>query len=301
MFVMETIQMLDIPVLKDPILIVGFAGWSNAGEVSSGTLNHLIKVLKAKKFAQIRPASFYDFTTQRPIAVIDDGLIEGFQYAPNEFYYNRQKGLPNDLIFFHGQEPNLRWELYTESLFEVATILRVHNIFTIGGTFDNIPHSAEPKVSALVSEEKLKERIMPFEISFSQYNGPMSIHSLILSKAKERGFECIGLWGHAPYYVQVHNTKVSYSILLIMEKILGIDLRLGPLKKSSDYLEEQITRAIDKKPELKDYIRNLEKEYGIAETKTKKGPNEDEGKGEKVIQIEAFLKKYPFQGDEGED
>jgi hypothetical protein len=129
----------------------------------------------------------------------------------------------------------------------------------------------------------------------------MSIHTLILSKAKERGIECIGLWGHAPYYVQVHNTKVSYSILLRMEKILGSDLRLGALKKSSAYLEEQIDRAINKKPELRDYIRNLEKECGITENKSPKAPKEDEGQGEKVIRIEAFLKKYPYQGDEGED
>ncbi len=298
---METLQLIDVPVLNDPVLIVGFAGWPNAGEVSSGALNHLIKVFKAKKFALIQPGPFYDFTTHRPIAVIDEGMVKGFQYTPNEFYYWKQNDLSHDLILFNGQEPNFRWELYVESILEVAKILHVHSIFTIGGTFDNVPHSAEPKVSALVADEKIKERLIPHGIAFSQYNGPMSIHTLLLSKAKERGLECISLWGHAPYYVQVHNKKVSYSILFKIEKILGSDLRLESLKKSSEYLEEQINRAIEKKPELRDYLRNLEREYGKEETKTKEGSSKEEGQGDKVIRIEAFLKKYPFTGEEEED
>lgn len=280
---------------------MGFAGWPNAGEVSSGALNHLITVLKARKFAQIKPGPFYDFTTHRPIAVIDEGIVKGFQFTPNEFYYWKQKDLPHDLILFNGQEPNLRWELYVESIFEITAILNVRSIFTIGGTYDNVPHSAEPKVSALVTDERLKERLIPHGIAFSQYNGPMSIHTLLLSKAKEKGLECINLWGHAPYYIQVHNTKVSYSLLSKIEKILGNDLRLESLKKSSDYLEKQIDRAIEKNPELRDYLRNLEREHGEEETEAQKGPGEEAGQGEKVIRIEAFLKKYPFTEKERED
>jgi proteasome assembly chaperone (PAC2) family protein len=298
---METIQVTDVPSLKDPVLIMGFAGWPNAGEVSSGALNHLITVLKAKKFAQIQPGPFYDFTTHRPIAVIDKGMVKGFQFTPNEFYYRRQKDLPHDLILFQGQEPNLRWELYVESILEVAAILNVQRIFTIGGTYDNVPHSVEPKVSASVTDERLKERLIPHGIAFSQYNGPMSIHTLLLSKAKEKKLQCISLWGHAPYYIQAHNTKVSYSVLFKIEKILGSDLRLETLKKSSEYLEKQIDRAIEKKPELRDYLRNLEREFGKEEKAAKQGPMEEEGQGEKVVQIEAFLKKYPFTEEERED
>ncbi len=142
---------------------------------------------------------------------------------------------------------------------------------------------------------------MPYGIAFSQYNGPMSIHTLLLTKARKKGMECVSLWGHSPYYIQVHNTKVSYSILFKIEKILGSDLRLGPLKKSSDYLEEQINKAIEKKPELRDYLRNLEREYGKEETKTKEESKEAKEQGEKVIRIEAFLKKYPFAEEEGDD
>lgn len=298
---MENIHIIDIPSLNSPVLIVGFAGWPNAADVSTGAINHLIKALKAKNFARILPGPFYDFTSNRPVVVIDEGKIKGVQFASNDFYYWKKEGSPYDLIIFHGQEPNLRWNLYVDSILDVAALFDVKSIYTIGGTFDNIPHTVEPRVSALITDERLRERLLPHGIAFSNYSGPVSIHSILLSKAKERGLECISLWGHAPYYVQVHNTKVSYTILSKMERILGIDLQLFSLKESSDYLEEQVNKAIEKKPELREYIRNLEREYVSEERKDKEKAEKDNDQGEKVIEIKAFLKKYPLSDEEKEE
>jgi proteasome assembly chaperone (PAC2) family protein len=295
---MENIQILDIPSLKSPVLIIGFGGWPNAADVSTGAIEHLIKALKAKNFAKILPWPFYDFTDSRPVVVIDEGTIKGLQFISNEFYYWKREGGPNDLIIFQGHEPHLRWNLYVESILDIAALFDVKSIYTIGGTFDNIPHTVEPKVSALITDERLREKLIPHGIEFSNYTGPVSIHSILLAKAKERGFECISLWGHAPYYIQVHNANVSYTILSKMEKILGIDLRLLSLKERSDYLDEQVNKAIEKKPELKEYIRNLEREY-IAELRKGKEKVEMEGnQSDKVIEIKAFLKKYPLSEEE---
>ena len=48
---MEEVIYTEKPDLDNPLMIIGFEGWPNAGEVSSFALQHLIGSLKGKKFA----------------------------------------------------------------------------------------------------------------------------------------------------------------------------------------------------------------------------------------------------------
>lgn len=47
------------PKLNNPCLLLGFSGWMDGGEVSTGTVKLLIKKLGAEKLAEIEPEGFY--------------------------------------------------------------------------------------------------------------------------------------------------------------------------------------------------------------------------------------------------
>ena len=55
----DKLQIYEKPCLREPRLILGFSGWMNGGEVSSGTVQGLINKLEAKYFAEIEPEGFY--------------------------------------------------------------------------------------------------------------------------------------------------------------------------------------------------------------------------------------------------
>ena len=82
------------------------------------------------------------------------------------------------------------------------------------------------------------------------------------------------------------NAKVCYSILGKLARMLEIALDLEDLKKASEYLDDQVSKAIKQKPELEDYVSRLEEEYS-------KGRYEaGEPLAEDIIkEVEDFLRK----------
>ena len=47
------------PKLSAPRILLGFSGWMDGGEVSTGTVKYLIEKLEAQRFADIEPEGFF--------------------------------------------------------------------------------------------------------------------------------------------------------------------------------------------------------------------------------------------------
>jgi proteasome assembly chaperone (PAC2) family protein len=291
---MEGIIYQGKPVLSHPALIVGFEGWPNAAEVSSYALQQLVEATGAKKFAFINSEDFYQMTSNRPVAVIKEGSLIEVRPGGNHFYYAR--GISSgDLILFHGVEPHFRWGAFAELLLSLAEEFDVSQLITLGGTYDYVPHAYPPKVSALFNHEDVRERILKAGLELSEYTGPISIHTFILEAARKKGIRGISLWGHAPHYLQGRNTKVVYGILKKLKDLLEAEFDLSDLERAGDYFNEQVHQLVKQDPKLQEIIRTLEEVYQNTEELSSLSGKTEGGKEEKVIYIQAFLKK---PGDE---
>ena len=107
-----------------PRMILGFTGWMDGGEVSTGTVTYFVNQLKAVKFANILPSAFYIYNFPgpmelsavfRPYVKMAEGLIQDYEEPSNLFYYDEK----HDLIFFVGKEPHVKWAEYIDSLFSI--------------------------------------------------------------------------------------------------------------------------------------------------------------------------------------
>ncbi len=287
---MEEIIYLERPVLNKPYLIIGFEGWPNAAEISSFALRHLVDSLEGRKFASIPTENFYQISSLRPMAVIKEGRLIELKSPGNHFYY--VNGLPsNDLILFSGVEPHLRWNVFADLILDLAERFLVTQIFTVGGTYDYVPHTHPPVVSGLFNHEELRERVIRAGLGLTEYSGPISIHTFILEAARKRNLDAISLWGHAPQYLQTRNVKVVCSLLKRLTDLTGIKIDLSDLEKAAEYFEEQINHLVEEDPKLREVISKLEEAYKGSERilqplRKEEGPRED-----KVVYIQAFLKK----------
>jgi proteasome assembly chaperone (PAC2) family protein len=287
---MEEIVYLEKPNLNKPYLILGFEGWPNAAEVSSSALQHLIDNLGAKKFASIPTENFYQISSLRPIAVIKEGRLIELKSPGNHFYYVRDV-FSNDLILFYGVEPHLRWNVFADLILDVAEKFNVVQIFTLGGTYDYIPHTYPPKVSALINDEELKEKVTRAGLGLTEYSGPISIHTFILEAAKKRGLKAISLWGHAPQYLQTKNIKVVCSVLKRLMDLTRIEVDLAELENAGEYFDQQVNQLVQQDPKLQEVISKLEEVYKQS-GKIPQPPGKEEGaRDDKVVYIQAFLKK----------
>ncbi len=287
---MEEITYLERPVLNKPYLIIGFEGWPNAAEISSFALRHLVDSLGARKFASIPTENFYQMSSLRPMAVIKEGRLIELKSSGNHFYYVNE--LPsNDLILFSGVEPHLRWNVFADLILDLAEGFHVRQIFTVGGTYDYVPHTYPPMVSGLFNHEELRERVIRAGLGLTEYAGPISIHTFILEAARKRNLDAISLWGHAPQYLQTRNVKVVCSLLKRLIDLTDIKMDFSDLEKAGEYFDEQINQLVEEDPKLKEVISKLEEAYKGSERILQPLRKEEGRKDDKVVYIQAFLKK----------
>ena len=287
---MEEIIYLEKPDLNKPYLIIGFEGWPNAGEVSSFALRHLVDSLGAQPFASIPIENFYQFASLRPTAVIKEGKLIELKYPANHFYYIKGS-FPNDFILLYGVEPHLRWNVFADFVLDLAEKFNVIQLFTIGGTYDYIPHTIPPIVSSLFNDEALREKVMQAGLGLTEYSGPISIHTFILDAAKKRRLKAISLWGHVPHYLQTRNVKVVCSVLNRLMDLTKIEVDLSELEKAGDYFDQQVDHLVEEDPKLQEVISKLEELYKRAEKIPRPPGGEGEVKEDKVVYIQAFLKR----------
>lgn len=287
---MDAITYLYRPRLHQPLLIVGFEGWPNAGEVSSYSIQYLVQQFKAKHFASIPLDPFYQTSSLRPTAIIKDGKLLELKPPANHFYFAKRPP-SHDLILFSGTEPHLQWSRFAELFLDLAERYGVSQIVSLGGTYDYVPHTRPPVVSALFNHEDLKEKVLQSGLRLTDYSGPISIHTYIQETAREKGIKAITLWGHAPQYLQAKNLRVAHSVLQHLNALTGMEVDLSPLEKAGEYFDQQVNHLIEQDPKLQEVIHKLEEIYQQNSTSFPFAKKQEDAKEDKVIYIKAFLKR----------
>ena len=280
------IHIKELPDLNNPVLIAGFDGWGNALNVSNGMAAYLIRQLNARHFADLDPDSFYRYDEQRPIVNIEEGYLDKLTPPGGSFYAAATDGHQSDLVILKANEPNLQWFKFVDQLFSLCRKLGVHTIITLGSLYDNVLHT-DRIISAVASTPESLSHLSQKRINPISYQGPSAIHSILQSEGSKRGFECISLWTHCPYYLQgtTHFGVLSYLGRLLAEMV-NFQLDTLDLDTNWETLEEQVNKLIENNSELQSLISNLRKEKVKGSTASLRGTAKSD---EKIINLQDFL------------
>lgn len=294
---MGELRVYETPELRQPSLVIAFSGWPNAAEAATGSLTYLRDRLGAQKFAEITPEEFYDFTSLRPLIVVEGGLVRQLRFPSNKFYFWKDPQGEADLILLLGAEPHLRWGRYLDFLLQIAEQFKARRLYSLGGVYDRIPHTRQPRVSAVVNFPHLKEELASYGVEWTDYEGPSSFHSTLLMTCQEHKLEAVSLWGHAPIYIQaIRNPKVCYSLLSLLVRLLGVEVELGDMGKAGEQLEESLSKLMEQNSELREYVERFEQEYEHQERERRTGPIQ--GMDRILREIDDYLKGKQRRGEE---
>jgi proteasome assembly chaperone (PAC2) family protein len=278
-----------IPELRNPDLIFALAGWSDAAEVATGTVLYLARSLNATGFANIEGNEFYNFSVVRPEITIDRGLITSLQLPHNSLFYWENQKTDHDLVLFHGIEPHFNWQKFVDTILDLASMLKVRRVYALGGLYGSTPHTKEPRISGLVNMPSLLDVLQKHSIEPINYQGPSSLHGLLLTNFARKNIEAISLWGHAPFYVRVEtNPLVCLGLAKKLTELLEIEIDLEELKKAGEHLQNMLNRFLADSKELQLYIQKLEEQYELEGIT----PAEQlEGADRIIKEVEDFLRK----------
>ncbi|MBU0698263.1 MAG: PAC2 family protein [Proteobacteria bacterium] len=279
------IHVTKLPELKAPLLIAGFDGWGNALGISKGMAAYLIAKFKAQAFADINPDVFYHYDVNRPEVDIVAGTLKRLTPPGGSFYAARNDSGTVDLVILEAGEPSLQWYRFADELFSLCRKLGVETVITLGSMYDNVVHT-DRIISGIASNPEVFSRLKQQNIVPVSYQGPSAIHSTIQSEGVKRGFECISLWCHCPYYLQntTHFGLLSH-LGAVLSSLGNFELDTQDLDARWKALEDQIKTLIENSPELQSVVNELRKAKVRGTWESVKAA----AKGEKVINLQDFL------------
>jgi proteasome assembly chaperone (PAC2) family protein len=263
---MSKLKITDRPELNKPMLIMGFSGWMDSGEVSTGTLEWLIEKLNAKHMASIDPEGFYIYNFPgalewasmfRPHATVKEGLVEEFNFPSNDFYYNVEQ----NVILFLGKEPNLMWEEFADHFFTLTSMFDVGMIYFVGSVSSLVPHTREPRLMCLTSNASLKEQFRHYGVKFTNYEGPASMASYLCTRCSDIQQDMVSLIAAAPAYVQGNNPKCIEAMIRRVAGMMNLKIDLSQAKHLTDEFERKLNELVEQQPELASNITRLEEDY----------------------------------------
>jgi len=283
----EAIFREQLPDLKDPLLIAGFDGWGNALGISRAMVSYLVRKLKGKPFARINPEPFYRFDEHRPLVKIEGGVLKSLSPPGGSFYAVKGRTTGRDLVILKANEPDLRWYHFVKEVFTLCSELGISTIITLGSMYDNVLHS-DRIISSIVSDKELFPELAKKGVSPISYDGPGSIHSTLHFEAQKRGFKCISLWCHCPYYLEgaTHFGLLSH-LGALLSSLVEFELDMEEMGAKWKELNKQIERLIEDNPELNAMISELRKAKVRGSWANLKEARNEDGK---VVHLKDFLK-----------
>ena len=262
----DKLNIFNKPKFSNPRLLLGFSGWMDGGEVSTGTVKCLIDKLDARRFAEIDPTGFYIYSFPgsmeitalfRPRTQIKDGIIESYEIPANTFFCSEK----DNLIIFLGKEPNLNWEEFSECIFSVCAEFGVEMIYFIGSVAGLVPHTREPRLFCSVSESGLKETFQHYGVKFTNYEGPASIITYLTANCSKQDIKMVSLVAAIPAYVQGSNPKCIEAVTRRIAGMLELEMDFDDLMTLSDEFEKKLDDVVQEQPELESNIHKLEEDY----------------------------------------
>jgi proteasome assembly chaperone (PAC2) family protein len=262
----EKLNMREVPDVRGGKILLAFSGWMDGGDVSTGTVQRLVAEVSARPFAEIDPEGFYIYNFPgameltamfRPHIRIERGHVELYEPPQNIFYVDDDA----KVVFFDGKEPNLNWRQFGDCVFEVARKTGVRTIFFVGSFGGAVPHTREPRLYATISHEQMIPFLKQYGIRFSDYEGPGSFVTYLMTRAEEHGIEMASLVAEIPGYLQGTNPISIEAVMRRLVRILDLPLDVAELRVASTEWELRVSEEVEKNPDLAEQVRQLEQAY----------------------------------------
>ena len=234
-------------------LIAGWHQWADAGRVSSGLPEYLIRQTRARKIGEIKPGRFYLFQIPgthhllRPVVHLRDGYCKRMEGRSNAFYHAGDQG--RGFLIFLGEEPHQDEERYAEAFLDAVEALGVRRVVAVAGVHGPVPYDKNREISCIYSLPDMRDELLAYAVKPSNYEGGTTIGTYIAHKAEGRAIEMVGFYALCPAYDFSKGTvlvqqvsmeedyKAWHDLLLRINHMLRLDIDLLDLERKSRALE----------------------------------------------------------------
>jgi proteasome assembly chaperone (PAC2) family protein len=246
----------DLPELTDPMVVVAFEGWNDAGDAATGAVEHLELIWDARPLVALDPEDYYDFQVNRPTVSLIAGVNRRIEWPTTRISVARPPGSERDIVLIRGIEPNMRWRGFCAELIEILQELDVQIVVALGALLADTPHTRPTPVSGSAYDA---ESARTYGLEASRYEGPTGILGVFQDACVQAGLPAIAFWAAVPHYVsQPPSPRATVALLQRVEEVLEITVPLGALPQQADDWVKTVDEMANEDDEVVEYVRSLE-------------------------------------------
>ena len=252
----------DLRDLVDPVVVLAFGGWNDAGNAATGAVEHLDDAYDSEPVFALDPDDYYDFQVNRPQVELNDDDDRVISWPTTEF---KLAELPDgrDLILVLGLEPNLRWRQFSTVIVSALRSANVNRVHLLGALLADTPHTRPVPVSVSTGDHELMKQL---GLAPSTYEGPTGIVGVLADSLQRAGIEVLMLWAAVPHYVSHPPCpKGTLALLSQLEQVLDYSLDLGELPELARAWERGVDELAAEDTEVAEYVSSLEQQQDAAE------------------------------------
>lgn len=255
---MDALHIEYMPDLRHPYLLLTFAGWSDAAEVSTEAGRFLVDHLQAERFAWIDPEEFYSFAKLRPQARYNDDGQREIVWPANEFFVCQRPELEHDIILGVGVEPHFKWRTFTNIIIELIKRCEVYQTITLAALWADVLYSAPVQFSGSATDPELSEQ---FGLGKgSRYEGPTGMVGVLHDTLRRHKFTSASMWANMPYYISATpNPKGILALVRRGLEIVGLPATFPDMEEETRDFETRVAEAIAKDSKVAAHVRELER------------------------------------------
>ncbi|WP_130865458.1 proteasome assembly chaperone family protein [Acidipropionibacterium timonense] len=239
-----------------PWVVAAFTGWNDAASASSDALAAVIEHCGATEIATIDSEEYFDFQATRPVmSMMED--VELLTWPATTIWRGQvDDGAP--VLCVSGPEPNLRWRQYCDELLDLLIGFQPEGIVVLGAMVTDVPHTRPLPVSGSASDHGTASRL---GIEKIDYSGPVGMPSILVTAARARGVNAVGLWASVPQYAYEPPCPPAVQALLLrVEELTGLAVPAQERTERSREWMSALDQAADETEGLREYISALEAE-----------------------------------------
>lgn len=253
---MASLKWHDRPFLNEPVALVAFEGWGDAGESASQAAATFLGKLSSELIANLDPDEHFDFQVRRPLVEVDSFGTRDISWPRNEIHAVR--GNEGDLVVVLGEEPHYRWKAFIKELVDALQSLGVKRAVTMGAFIGQVAHTLPvPLVGSASKPDTLSlHGLLP-----SGYEGPTGIVGVLNHALGNAGIDVISVWAAVPHYLSNQEYPPAAEALAIKaSELVGVSIDIGELTHASRDFISTVDEAIEENTELLRYVEKLEED-----------------------------------------
>ena len=252
----------DLRDLVDPVVVIAFGGWNDAGNAATGVVEHLADAYSTELAFALDPDDFYDYQVNRPMVSIDDDDERVLTWPTTEISVGRLAS-GRDLVLVQGLEPNLRWRQFATTIASALRSANARRVHVLGALLADTPHTRPIPVSTSTYDRELMTSL---GLAPSTYEGPTGIVGVVADTLSRGGLEVLSLWAAVPHYVSHPPCpKATLALLSSLEELLDTSLDQGDLPELAKAWERGVDELAADDTEVAEYVSTLEEQQDATE------------------------------------